>query len=242
MELIFKTKTYKSKVSKYATIYSNDPDQPTVKIHLTSTVYPEPDTALPYTLSPDKITLSQENKKNKIIFENVGDSKMLIEPVGGYLDGFKVDVKNDDPKPGQQSELKFEWADEFGKENMESSITFNVSGAEKGSYRFSVPVTLQGTDPTPPKTVSKPPTTGRKNPANTRETVKRQVKRPLRSVSKQPTPGQTSLKKTESPTQTDLKVPAEQSKTKEEISKEKKAVEDKSDATQNSEPSSDPDQ
>lgn len=151
MELIFKTRSYKTKISKYATIYSNDPDQPTAKIHMSANVYPTPDSTLPFSLSLDKVNLSEDNKKDKIILENKGDSKLYVESAGEIIDGLSIDVKNDDPKPGQKSELRFEWKSEFEKENSERSLTFVVYGSGKDTTRFSVPILLQGTDPTPPK-------------------------------------------------------------------------------------------
>jgi len=226
VELIFKTKTYKTKISKYATIYSNDPDQPTVKIHLSSVVYPTADSTLPYRLSEDRVTLSQENKKGKIVFENVGDSKLFVEPVGGYVEGLKIEVKNDDPKPGQNSELKFEWDEDFAKENMERSVTFHISGSESGIYRFSVPLTIQGTDPTPPKTAART-NAGSRQAAKPKKSVQRPVKSPIKSVSKPQTDKQTEIQQTESTF-------------KEEFPTDKQAVDEKD--TKQPETSSDQDQ
>lgn len=239
MELIFKTKTYKTKISKYATIYCNDPDQPTVKIHLSSNVYPTPDSTLPYKVSPDRVSLSQDENKSKIVFENVGASKLFIEPVGGPLEGLKIDVKNDDPKPGQSSELKFEWKGEFEKENMERSVTFHVSGSEQGTYRFSVPFTIQGTDPTPPRTTARTKARSQ-NQVRPKRPVQSSVKRPVKTLSKPKTDMQTEIKQTESAGKTDLKKQTPESTFKEEFPTDDKAVEEKT--TKQPEASSDQDQ
>jgi hypothetical protein len=235
VELIFKTKSYKTKISKYATIYSNDPDRPTVKIHMSSVVYPAADTTLPYILSQERVTLSQENKKGKVIFDNVGESKLFVEAVGGPMEGLKIDIKNDDPKPGQDSQLKFEWAEEFGKENMERSVTFHVSGSELGIYRFSVPLTIQGTDPTPPKAKTRP-RTKKQSSAKPKRSVQKPVKRPAKSVKKPVTTKSseiqktetTEIQKTESAGQVDVKSQTSESKTKENLSTDNKAVDEKS--------------
>jgi hypothetical protein len=176
VELIFKTRNYKTKIRKYATIYSNDPDQPTAKIHMSADVYPEPDSTLPFSLSIDKVSLSEDNKKGEIILENKGDSKLYVESAGEIIDGLKIDVKNDDPKPGQKSKLKFEWENEFEKENTERSLTFMVYGSGKDTTRFSVPVFLQGTDPTPPRVTR----TQRKSTGTSKNVKPRTVRRPAR--------------------------------------------------------------
>ena len=116
MELIFQTKHYKTRVAKYATIYSNDPAQSTVKIHLSSTIDPTPDTSLPFILNPDQIEFSKDDKKAEIELENKGNSKIWIKDVGDMLEGLSVDIKNDDPKPGQKSELRFKYDGDFQKE------------------------------------------------------------------------------------------------------------------------------
>jgi hypothetical protein len=247
VELIFKTKSYKTKISKYATIYSNDPDQPTAKIHMTSVVYPEADSTLPYRLAPDRVTLSKDNDKGKIVLENVGDSKLFVEAVGIHMEELKVNVKNDDPKPGQKTELKFEWTEEFDKENMERSVTFHVSGSELGTYRFSVPLTIQGTDPTPPKAKARP-RTKKQSSAKPRRSVQKPARRPAQKVQKpvstkaseiQQTET-TGIKKTESDDQVDVKSQNSESKIKENLSTDTKAADKK--PTKQTEPTSEQDE
>ena len=175
--LIFKTRTYKTKISKYATIYSNDPGQSTVKIHLSANVYASPDSILPFTFSEEKVNLSKDEKKGKIVFENKGDSRLYIKPAGNGIEGLSINVKNDDPKPGQKSELRFEWKNEFEKENSEISVTFLTYGSESDSTRFSIPVMLQGTDPAPPPKVTRPKRTTTKRSADAKSKI---VRKPAR--------------------------------------------------------------
>lgn len=177
MELIFKTRTYKTRVSKYATIYSNDPAQSTAKIHLSANVFVPADTTLPFTLLPENVSLSKDSKKNKIVLENKGSSKMWIEPAGDPQEGLSLDIKNDDPKPGQKSELRFEWKDDFEKENVERSVTFLMHDKGADSTKFSIPIVLQGTDPAPPPKVTRPKRTTTGKSANVKP---RTVRRPAR--------------------------------------------------------------
>jgi len=213
VELIFKTKNYRTKVSKYATIYSNDPDQPTVKIHLSSNVYPVPDSTLPYRLSQDTVAFSQKDKKCEIELENVGASRLNIEPVGYPLEGLKINIKNDDPKPGQKSELKLEWAKDFEKENLERSVTFLVRGSEQQLYKFSLPIVIQGTDPTPPK-VSTRPRTNNRSTATTRKPVRKPALNPANMGNKATAAEQSKVQTTKTVKPVDTKLSVEESKKK----------------------------
>ena len=229
VELIFKTRTYKTRISKYATIYSNDPDQPTAKIHMSAHVYPSPDTSLPFALSLEKVNLSKDSKKSKIVLENKGDSRLYVESAGEVIDGLSIKVKNDDPKPGQKSELRFEWKDEFEKENSERSITFLVYGSGKDTTRFSVPILLQGTDPTPPK-VRQPPKRKTSKSAKTKpKTIRRPARRTTTAAEdpKVVKPAETKKAETTQPVKTEKSVPSPTAKEK--LSLEKKTKEIKSD-------------
>jgi hypothetical protein len=199
VELIFKTRTYRTKISKYATIYSNDPTQSTVKIHLSANVYAANDTTVPFTLSSGKVELSSESKKGKIVLENKGESKIKIEPTESLVEGLKLKIDNDDPKPGQTSELQFEWKDDFQKENIERSITFTAVGEGSNNMRFSIPVFVQGTDPTKPaqtaKTKRKPVT---KSSVTGSKTVRKPIPRRVTTKSEDPkTVNQSSIRKSQ---------------------------------------------
>jgi hypothetical protein len=209
VELIFQTKNYKTKVSKYATIYSNDPNEPTTKIQLSSIVDPIADSTLPFILRPEMASLSRDSKKARIELENKGAAKFLVQPVGDLLEGLSLDIKNDDPKPGQKSELRFEWAADFQKENLERSVTFLVTGDGGEIARFSVPVIIQGTDPAP-KVTSKPPQPARGKTAKTSS-----VRTPARrsTAGQEPTTVNPAVKSGDlTPAQAQDKQPAEEEK------------------------------
>lgn len=149
VELTFKTRTYKTKISKSATINTNDLTQSNVKIRVSAHIDPVPDTTLPYTYMPDKLEFTQEEKKLEVVFTNNSDQKLHLTRVGDTYDGLSMKLGKDSLKPGKKTKIKFEWIGEFGKENFERSMTFVVTGS--GSTRFSVPFVVKGTDPTPPK-------------------------------------------------------------------------------------------
>lgn len=156
MELTFKTRTYKTKISKSATINTNDLTQSNVKIRVSAHIDPVPDTTLPYNYAPDKLEFTQEEKKFEMVFTNTSDQKLHLTMVGDTYDGLSMKLDKDSLKPGKKTKIKFEWIGEFGKENFARSMTFVVTGS--GSTRFSVPFVVKGTDPAPPtKPVRKKP-------------------------------------------------------------------------------------
>ncbi len=150
VELTFKTRTYKSKLSKAATIYSNDLTKSQVKITVSAQVDPAPDSTLPFTFSPERLEFTQEGKKSELIITNTGDQKLRLSQIGDSYAGLSVKLDKDSLEPGKKTKIKFEWTGEFEKENFERSSTFHVTGSK--SARFSVPFIVKGTDPTPPRT------------------------------------------------------------------------------------------
>ena len=153
VELTFKTKTYKTKVAKSATIHSNDLTQSKIKICVSAQVDPAADTTLPYIYTPDKLEFTQDDKKSEVVFSNSSDQKLHLTQIGGTYDGLSMKLSDKPIKPGKKTKIKFKWEGEFEKENFERSITFVVTGS--GSTRFSVPFVVEGTDPTPVKKAAK---------------------------------------------------------------------------------------
>ncbi len=149
MELTFKTRNYKTKVTKAATIHTNDLTLSQVKIRVSAHVDPAPDTTLPYVYSPDKLEFTQDDKKFEVIVTNTSDRDLRLSQIGDTYDGLSVKLDKDSLKPGKRAKIKFKWTGEFEKENLERSSTFYITGS--GSTRFSVPFIVKGTDPTPPK-------------------------------------------------------------------------------------------
>lgn len=148
VELTFKTKTYKTKLTKSATIHSNDMTHSKVRIRVSAQVDPAPDTTLPYTHTPDKVEFTQDDKKSEVVFTNTSDQKLYLTQVGDTYDDLSMKFSKKAIKPGKKTKIKFKWKGEFEKENFERSMTFVVTGS--GSTRFTVPFVVEGTDPTPP--------------------------------------------------------------------------------------------
>jgi len=147
VELIFHSRTYKTVIKKYATIYSNDPVTPRKKIHLEIEVDAKPDTTLGFTMSDFAVSFTENRKKATIEIVSTSSENIILNQLNEPMDGLKVDVKNHKIKPGKKTKLKFEWKNDIGKENIEESITFKTND----STFFSIPVFIVGTDPTPTK-------------------------------------------------------------------------------------------
>lgn len=149
MELTFKTRTYKTKITKAATIHTNDLTQSQLKIRVSAYVDPVPDSTLPYTYAPNKLEFAQDNKKLEVVVTNTSDRQLRLKQVGDTYDGLSMKIDKDSLKPGEKAAIEFKWNGEFQKENLEYSMTFDVIGS--GASRFSVPLIVKGTDPTPVK-------------------------------------------------------------------------------------------
>ncbi len=149
VELTFKTKTYKTKISKAATIYTNDLTKSQVKIRVSANVDPVPDSTLPFTYTPDRLEFTPDDRKLEVVLTNTSKQTLNLTQVGDTYDGLSMKLGKDSLEPGKKTEIEFEWTGGFGKENFERSITFDVTGSR--STRFTVPFVVQGTDPAPVK-------------------------------------------------------------------------------------------
>ena len=155
VELVFNSGSYRANVSKYATIYSNDPVNPTSKIFFAADVYSTTDSTLPFEVLPDKITLSRSDSKSVVVLENKSDSEMLVGDRGPRIEGLSLGIENTSLEPGEKGTLRLKWDGDFQKENQEKTASFVISYNNGKEIKISVPVTIQGTDPTPPKTAGR---------------------------------------------------------------------------------------
>jgi hypothetical protein len=159
VELTFKTKSYKSKLNKSATIFSNDLGKSQTRIYVSAKVDTIPDATLPISWDPRKITFTQEDKDYDVVFKNRGKTTLNLGTTGDIPGDLAMDGKNGSLKPGEELKLKFKWNGGFQKENYERSVTF-VAG-DKSETRFSIPFVVEGTDPTPEKAPIKKPRAGK---------------------------------------------------------------------------------
>jgi hypothetical protein len=146
VEMTFNSRTYRTKIKKYATIYSNDPQKPTMKIHLEVKAGVRPDSTLNFSYSPYSVKLDKDKKKGEIEFFADSQSDMIIQQISPDVYGLDIDIKKDKIKAGKKGKIKFKWKNPVEIENIEKSITFAIND----TTRISIPVFIAGTDPTPP--------------------------------------------------------------------------------------------
>lgn len=149
MELTFSTRKYKSKIAKSATIYTNDLSNSQVRIKINAQVDPAPDTTLPFSYSPNSLKFTQGQKTFNVVFTNKSNRTMYLKPVGGTHESLSLKMNDMQLKAGEDKEIEFSWTGEFEKENIERSITFDVSASN--TERVTIPFVVEGTDPTPAK-------------------------------------------------------------------------------------------
>ena len=145
MELTFNSRTYRTKIKKYATIYSNDPKKPTTKIHLEVKAGAKPDSMVTFSYSPYSVILNKDRKKGEVEFIADSENDMIIRQITPDIYGLDIDINKDKIKAGKKGKIKFKWKNPVEKENIEKSITFAIND----TTRISIPVFISGTDPTP---------------------------------------------------------------------------------------------
>jgi hypothetical protein len=153
VELTFSTRKYKRKVSKSAVIYSSDLADSQVRIRVSAQVDPEPDTTLPFTYSPNSLQFTQEDKELDVVFSNKTDRTMYLKSVGDTYDDLKMKMDDMRIKAGEDKKIEFSWTGEFERENIERSITFDISASS--TERVTIPFVVEGTNPAPVKSAAR---------------------------------------------------------------------------------------
>lgn len=149
MELSFNTRNYKSTVNKNATIYSNDLNNSQIKIFVSAKVDTIADNKLPVSWEPRDVDLSSDQRKLDVVVTNKSDKDMVLAQIGGGVEGLDITVGDNQIKPGKSTNIEFKWNGEIQKENFARSITFVASTGP--DTRFSIPMVVAGTNPTPEK-------------------------------------------------------------------------------------------
>lgn len=152
MELTFNTRHYKKRVTKSATIHSSDLADSQIRIKVSAQVDPEPDTTLPFSYDPNALEFTQDDRELEVMFSNKSDRTMYLKAVGNVYEELSVQMDDMRIKAGDDKKIKFSWNGEFKKENIERSITFDISASE--TERVTIPFVVQGTDPTPARSAT----------------------------------------------------------------------------------------
>lgn len=144
LEIIFDTKSGRTRVSKRPKIYIKGSDLPR-SVQITAHVLPRPDSAYPITFKPYKLDISQfgEKKRTKAKFtiNNVSKSELEVSVIDYQSRFIDVDFKSTTIKPGESASGRVTINSDRIGESFEKSVTFVVKGeAQKKPVRFTLPI------------------------------------------------------------------------------------------------------
>jgi hypothetical protein len=180
--LVFNTGVSRGKAIKSARVMTNDTTQTNLSISFSVNIYASPDTVSTLRLSPDKLAIEKATKKQTVIVENHGQSRIELSLAETLHDNLRIKIKNDAIKPGDKGQIQFEWKGDFPKADLKHIVTFQTS--DTLIKRFSVPCVIKGTEqpapPAPPK-ITEQPKPQQPPPAPPKTTVQQTIARPVTS-------------------------------------------------------------
>ncbi len=140
LEIIFSTKSYKSRVTKRPKIITNE-GPPDKRLEIIATVVERPDSTYPVVVMPYKLDLTQfgDKVRDEINFKitNVSDQKLDLTMISLADTYFEVELPNS-IDAGKTGEGKLKILKDAIGEDFEKSFTFQVS--DEQTSRFTVPV------------------------------------------------------------------------------------------------------
>ena len=140
LEIIFDTRTYKSKVSKKPKIQTNE-GPPDKRVTITATITPRPDSTYPIRIVPYKVDLSQFSDKvidkAEFVITNVSEEPLDISMIAFAQDYFSVKLP-DKVKPGETVSGIIKINDDYLAKSFNKSFTIELSDPQ--SSRFTVPI------------------------------------------------------------------------------------------------------
>jgi len=141
LEIIFSTKSYRSRVRKQPLIHTNAGDVP-FRLAIEANVMPRPDSAYPLVMEPYKVAFSRlnENSAGEKRFEiyNASDEVLELTMVSSASDFFEVDLPGT-INPGATVLGKVTVREDKLNNSFEKSFTLRTNDSK--SSRFTVPVT-----------------------------------------------------------------------------------------------------
>ncbi len=143
LEIIFSTKSYKTRITKRPKIQTNE-GPPDKRVQIIANVVSRPDSTYPLIMKPYKLDLSQfgEKLRDKIDFTitNVSDEKVDLSMISYSKDYFDVKLPAS-IDAGKTASGSLKLKKDVLKQNFEKSFTFETS--DKNKSRFTVPVKRQ---------------------------------------------------------------------------------------------------
>lgn len=144
LEIIFDTKTGRTRVTKRPKIYIQGSDLPR-SVQITAHILPRPDSAYPITIKPYKLDISQFGEKKRIkagfTINNVSKLDLEIQVIDFQSRFIEVDFETTVIKAGESASGKVTINSAKVDQSFEKSITFVVKGeSQKKPVRFTLPV------------------------------------------------------------------------------------------------------
>lgn len=140
LEIFFSTKSYRGIVSKRPYLETNAGEEK-VYVKITSELLPEPDSAMPLSLSPYNLDVSQFTQKPrrraKFLIHNKSDQDYEITLVDWSRKHFDVKLPNK-IKAGETAEGMVIVHEEAVETEFEQSLTFEIN--DEANSRYSLPV------------------------------------------------------------------------------------------------------
>jgi len=140
LEIIFNTKTYKSKVTKRPKIQTNE-GPPDKRVSITATITPRPDSTYPIRIKPYKLDMSQLSDKvidkAEFTISNISEEKLDVEMITFSKELFDVELP-ESIGPGKTIKAVVKLKKDATDKSFEKSFTIELSDQYKS--RFTVPV------------------------------------------------------------------------------------------------------
>jgi hypothetical protein len=147
IELVFRAGAATGRpVNKKATVTTNDNSQGSFRIGFVGNVYLEANSTHMIAIEPKAISFNEENQDDEIEIKvvNQTDEKLKMELISYPRGVLKVDVDDDDIKPGKDREIEVEIDDDFEGSSFDKSFTIELNDPMRTRYtipvRFALPL------------------------------------------------------------------------------------------------------
>lgn len=143
VELIFKAGGRSGgKISKHASVTTNDNSKGNFQLTLKAQIYDEGDSTHAILLLPKSVRFNDDtrNKEIEVKVVNQTKDKLRMRLVSYPLGILDVDVSDKEIKPGDDRKIKVKIDDSFEDKNFSKSFTIELN--DNAQTRYTIPVTL----------------------------------------------------------------------------------------------------
>jgi len=142
VELVFNTRTGRSKATKTARVLSNDSTRASISIDFTCNIVPDTDSLTAITIAPRIVEFSAKSKKQTVQIQNRGQAGIELTMIGGIADEIEAKLKDKSVGGGKKGKLVMEWRGD--RPEYDENHTLTVETGNKSLSRFSIPYVIKG--------------------------------------------------------------------------------------------------